>query len=230
MANKSWYEISPREGQLVRAYLQKLINLYCFESKEIKTPEDITIDNLKDFIEIILKNYQYYHFSHNDLLSLGDAFDIYLQDALGREYLEYASGEEFDLSGMERETIFEHIKATREKANYIVATPEYPNTDRRQLVLDICSNCMQWSANWVLLPEDVPFVLECLNAPDNENINMYDKLDDYFEQFDIGARFDELAKRRKILTEERLKALRENQPLPIRPMSIELDMCYKKIN
>ena len=69
-----------------------------------------------------------------------------------------------------------------------------------------CIAPQQWSTIWVLLPDDVPFVLECLNAPDNEIINMYDKLDDYFEQFDIDARFNELKSHLKILTEEKFSS------------------------
>lgn len=45
----------------------------------------------------MLKNYQYYNLSHINLLHVGDAFDRYMQDTLGREHLEYASGEEFEL-------------------------------------------------------------------------------------------------------------------------------------
>ena len=79
------------------------------------------------------------------------------------------------------------------------------------------------------LPEDVPFILECLNyvGPDTRSIE--NKFEAYFSQFDTMQRFNiESGKREKAIKRERIEALEKGEPLPIRPMSIELDPCYKK--
>jgi len=46
-------------------------------------------------------------------------------------------------------------------------------------------------------------------------------------QFDDIKRQDEDYRRWETITKERLQALAENKPLPIRPMSIELSKCLK---
>lgn len=195
MVNKLWYEEDPEDGKWVREYLQELIDLYCFDSKLFKVPEDITLENLKEFLEIILRQYQYYNMHIGHLLDLGDAFDIYLDVAFRDEFEEgYAN---------------------------------FPDSDRRGLALSISRRCLQ-HMTWTLFPEDVSFVIECLNAPDAEVVNMYDKLTKYFDQFDrINWTSKEEPKRWEAIKKERIEALQNNQPLPIRPMSIELDPCYK---
>ncbi len=196
MVNKLWYQEYPEETKWVRPYLQKLINLYCFDSKIFKEPEDIKLDNLQQFIEIIFKQYQHYNIHIGNILDLGDAFDFYLSIAFKDEF-----PEEY---------------------------PSYPDTDRRQLVLDVSGNCIQSGTCWNIFPEDVPFVIECLNAPEAELPNMYDKLNKYFNQFDNVKRTnEECPKRWEAMKQERIEALQNNKPLPIRPMSITLDPCYK---
>ena len=74
----------------------------------------------------------------------------------------------------------------------------------------------------------MPFILECLNAPSEKIIDMYDKLDKCFEQFDISAKSDELLKRKELIDKQRLEAIEKHQPLPIKPMGMKLDPCYKK--
>lgn len=196
MVNKLWYEEDLEDGKWAREYLQKYINFYCFDSKLFKVPEDITFDNLKEFLEIIFRQYQHYNLSWLQLLYLGDAFDIYLDIAFRDEFEEgYAN---------------------------------FPDNDRRGLVLSVCRRCVQNSI-WPIFPEDVPFLIECLNAPDAEIVNMYDMLDNYFDQFDSVKRVNEEYKKRwETIKKERIEALQNNQPLPIRPMSIELDPCYQK--
>lgn len=185
MGNKEWYE----EDLWALRYLQELMDLYCFESKSFTVPEDITPDNFKEFLEIILTQYHYYNMHIGHVLDLGDAFDVYFR------------GEDCD----------------------------YPETDRRALAFYISDMAIQSGVNWPILPEDVPFMLECLNAPDEQIIYMYDKLDNYFEQFDHCTRCNEEGPRRdKIINKQRLDAIAQKEPLPIRPMGIKLDMCYKK--
>lgn len=76
--NKLWYE--PRFAgedvtaeNISRQYLQEIIDLYCFDV--FKVLEDITPDNLAQFLEIILKQYEYYNLS--DLMSIDDVFELY---------------------------------------------------------------------------------------------------------------------------------------------------------
>jgi hypothetical protein len=194
MVNKLWYKEGDEYAIFARNYLQKLINLYCFDSELYKEPEDITLDNLQQFIEIILKHFQYYHLFASHLFYLGDAFDTYIRWAF------------IDL--------------------FPDAYPKYPKLDRRELTLFVCDGCTQ-SSGWNIFPEDVPFILKCLNAPDNQIIHMYDKIDKYFEQFDNAKRYIEEGLRWQILKKQRLEAIQHNHPLPIRPMDLELDMCYK---
>ena len=156
MANKLWYkDEDPKYVTWVRRYLQELIDLYCSDSEQFKLPEDITLDNLKEFIEIILKHYQLYHIGVARMMDLGDAFTIYLWNAFEDEFPE----------------------------DY----PNYPRDDRRALALYICIY-LQSFTSYFIFPEDVPFILECLNAPSEKIIDMYDKLNKYFDQFDMRAR------------------------------------------
>jgi hypothetical protein len=60
---------------------------------------------------------------------------------------------------------------------------------------------------------------------------MYDRLDKYFAQFDRNFKFnpgEEMDNRWKLINKQRIEAIEKNQPLPIRPMGMELDPCYKK--
>lgn len=196
MANRLWYkDKDPGYVTWVRRCLQKYIDLYCSDSEQFKVPEDITLDNLKEFIQIILKHYQYYHIGSARMMDLGDAFAIYLWNAFEDEFPE----------------------------DY----PNYPRDDRRALALYICLY-LECFTSYSILPEDVPFILECLNAPDEKIIDTYDKLDKYFEQFDNSARLDELLKREELIDKQRFAAIEKQQPLPIKPMGMKLDPCYKR--
>lgn len=179
----------------VRAYLQELIDLYCSDLEQFKVPEDITLDNLKEFIEIILKHYQFYHIGSGCMMDLGDALDIFLGFAFEDEF-----SDDF---------------------------PNYPRDERRELTLYV-SDYIRSFTSYFIFPEDVPFILECLNAPSEKIIDMYDKLDKYFDQFDRSAKSDELLKREELIDKQRLEAIQKYQPLPIKPMGMKLDPCYKK--
>lgn len=199
MANKLWY--TPLfEGECVdesihfRNDIQQIIDMYCPEL--FQAPEDITPDNLQQFLEIILINYQYYYIRRHHILNLGEAFDDYFERAYKENFLE---------------------------AGYI----KYPDTDRHQLVLYIWHLFLSSGDFSILLPEYIPLLPECLHTSDDQIIYMYDKIDKYFEQFDIKAHTEEIYHRHDILSEQRLKALEKGDPLPIRPMGIKLDMCYK---
>ena len=196
MANRLWYQDEdPGYVTWVREYLQELIDLYCLDSEQFKVPEDITLDNLKEFIEIILKHYQYYHIGPARMMDLGDALDIFLGNAFKDEFPD----------------------------DY----PHYPREDRRELTLYIC-DYIQWFNSKSIFSEDVPFILESLNAPSEKIIGIYDKLDEYFEQFDISDKYDELLRRKELIDKQRLEAIEKHQPLPIKPMGMKLDHCYKK--
>ena len=194
MANKLWYK--DEYVRWVRGYLQELIDLYCSDLEQFKVPEDITLDNLKEFIEIILKHYQFYHIGPARMMDLGDALDIFLGFAFEDEFSD----------------------------DY----PNYPRDDRRELTLYV-SDYIRTFTSYFIFSEDVPFILECLNAPNEEIIDMYDKLDKYFEQFDMRAKPKELSKRLELIHKQRLEAIEKYQPLPIKPMGMKLDPCYKKV-
>lgn len=82
--------------------------------------------------------------------------------------------------------------------------------------------------SWILLPEEVPLLIECLNIPEDEIIYVEEKLEKYFNQFDFIERSNiEFPKRWKTIKKQRQEALEKNEPLPIRPMGIELSLCYK---
>ena len=199
MTNKLWYKPFFK-GECVdelihfRNDIQQIIDMYCPEL--FQAPEDITPDNLQQFLEVILINYRYYHIRRHHMLNLGDAFDDYFERAYKEDFLE---------------------------EGYI----KYSNTDRRQLVMYTWNLFLSSGAFSALLPEDIPFLLECLHIPDDQITYMYDKIDKYFEQFDVEARVEEICYRWDILVRQRQEALEKNKPLPIRPMGIKLDMCYK---
>lgn len=176
-------------------YLQKLIDLYFFDSQKYNTPQDITLDNIQDFIQPILEQYYYYNLCTNNLFHIGDALEVYIRRAFA---------DQFD-------------------GDY----PNFPQTDKRALILFICDRCLM-SSDWSVFPEDIPFILECINAPGEECMGRYEILDKYFEQFDRKARYLEEDRRWEAIKRERMEALEKGEPLPIRPMSIELDPCYKK--
>ncbi len=198
MTKKMWYE-PEFEGEDVtienrlREYLQELIDLYCFDI--FKVPEDITPDNLAQFLEIILRQYQYYNLSN--LISIGEIFEFYFHRTYKDEFCD----------------------------NFL---PTYPNTDRRSIAMCILKECMI-DNYWPILPEEVPFLIECLNVPEDEIIYIEEKLEKYFDQFDFIERGrNEFHKRWKVIKKQREEALANNQPLPIRPMGIELSLCYKE--
>ena len=176
-----------------KSCIQKIINFYGPESfHEI---ENINVNNLHQFLKVLLKNYQYYNISLGSLMELGDAIEEYFK----RIYVDH---------------------------NWWY--PNYPKTDRRLLSLLIIDNCMATTWWWPILPQDVPFLLECLNISDELIIYMEGKLNAYFNQFDLVKRCNaEIPRRWEVITRQRKEALEKGEPLPIRPMGIELDMCYK---
>lgn len=193
MANKKWCEYT----LWVPKYLQELIDLYFFDSEIFKVAADITDDNLKEFLEIILKHFQYYNITISRIWDLGDALVIYF-----------------------------FYKDNDDIEEPVV----YPETDRRELTFYILDNAMACYTMWCIMPEDVPFILKCLNAPDEQIIDMYDKLDKYFEQYDGTQRCNvELPRRFDTINSQRIEAIEKNQPIPIKPMGIKIDLCYKKV-
>lgn len=199
MENKLWYK-QAFKGEIVnhlinlRNYIQGLIDLYCPEL--FKVPEDITHNNLQQFLEITLKNYQYYNLNNSNLMDLGEALEYYFSRTYKNEF---------------------------SNTSYL----NYSSNDRRALALHILRHCIEYTS-WVLLPEDVPFLLKCLNVPDDQIVHMEEKLDNYFKQFDFEKRCNvEIPKRWEVITMQRKEALEKGEPLPIRPMGVELDMCYK---
>ena len=106
--------------------------------------------------------------------------------------------------------------------------PTYAKDDRRELVLTIFENCLECVGQCLMMPEDVPFIIEFLNVPEDQVVYMYDRLKQYFDQFDVMKRSNEETPRRlSAIKKQRQDALEKGDPLPIRPMGIKLDMCYK---
>lgn len=106
--------------------------------------------------------------------------------------------------------------------------PIYPEDDRRKLVSTIFKNCLECISQCFMMPEDVPFIIECLNVPDDQVIYMYDRLEQYFDRFDVMKRSnEEMPRRLSILKKQRQEALEKGELLPIRSTGIKLDMCYK---
>lgn len=190
--NKLWYKDDRWEGGMEeniasREYIQRYIDLYCPE--RFSVPEDVTTDNLQEFLEIILKYYQLYLFNMNELINLGESITHCFHKAYYDDF---------------PDTFY----------------PTYPDSDRRQLTLHVLgkiSNCPS------ILPEDVPTLIKCMNVPDEQIIDMYNYIDNYYNQFDDLKRFSEDVPRFDILNKQRLEAIKKGQPLPIRPMGIELN-------
>jgi hypothetical protein len=160
-------------------------------------PEDITPDNFLQFLEVILKQYQLYNIDIGHMADLGDAIEFYFHKAYQDDF---------------PDTLY----------------PSYLKNDRRFLALLISNNCLETSTWRHIVPEDVPFVLECLSVPDDQIIYIEERLKTYFNQFDEMRRHNiELSLRFKVLRMQRQLALGKREPLPIRPMGLELDMCYK---
>lgn len=103
--------------------------------------------------------------------------------------------------------------------------PKYPETDRRELALYILVNIDQWIG---ILPEDAPTLIKCLNVPEEQIIDMYDYIDNYFYQFDLIKRANESRSRQNFVNDQRKEAIAKGEPIPIRPMGIEIDLYYKK--
>nr|WP_245207541.1 hypothetical protein [Rickettsia fournieri] len=72
MTDKLWYEKINEEDAYIRKTLQEYIDLYFFDSVEFKAVEDITLENLGDFLEVMLKHYQQYHFHLGELYDTGE--------------------------------------------------------------------------------------------------------------------------------------------------------------
>jgi hypothetical protein len=190
MLNNNWC----KDNQWALDCLQEYIDLYFFDSKIFKVPTDITPDNLQEFIEIILKHYQYYHLTILELDDIGDSLEKYFFNEFSDDDGTY---------------------------------PNYPLADRRELVFTVLDGAFTCSY-WNIFPEEVPFILGCLNVPNEQIIEMHDRLENYFKQFDDNARSREDDKRNKLIKQQRIEAIEKNQPLPIKPMGIKLDLCYKE--
>lgn len=174
-----------------RDYIQKFIDLYC--DRTFNVPEDINSDNLKKFLIIMLKHYEYYHFTALELKELAESISIYFCSAYCDE-------------------------------NNELGFPEYSENDNRNLSLTML---LEIKSSHHILPEDVSFLIRCLNLPDDKVVDINNIIDNYFNQFDIMKRCnEELPRRETILKKLRLEALENNEPLPIRPMGIKLDPCY----
>jgi len=195
MIDKLWYkgDYSENEKEEIaasRKYIQRYIDYYCPES--FKVPEDITTDNLQEFLETILKYYRLYLFNLNELINLGESI---------HEYFHRAYFDDFP------DTFY----------------PKYPDTDRRSLALSILNEMNSCQS---IMPEDVPTLIKCLNVPDDQIADMHDYIDNYFKQFDRSKRFREEA-RFNLINQQRKEAIENGQPIPIRPMGIEIDLFYK---
>ena len=197
--DKLWYtkfrtEDEIKYAMIDRDYIQKFIDLYCVE--HFSVPEDITTDNLKEFLEIILRCYELYLFKMHELLDLGESIYTYIH----RAYMEDFPDTHF---------------------------PDYPDDDRRGLSLSVLH---ELDSSQIILPEDVPFLIAYMNVEEEKIAEKtYDTIDKYFDQFDRSKRCnEELPRRWEVLTKQRFEAIEKGQPLPIRPMGIKLDMCYKK--
>lgn len=175
-----------------RQYIQKYIDLYC--QGIFSVPEDITTDNLQQFLEIILKYYQLYLFDLNELINLSQSVCNYLHKAYLEDFPD-------------------------------TAFPYYPKNDRRELVLYLLQEIDGCQS---ILPEDVPTLIKCFNVSEKQIIDMYDYIDNYLNQFDLSKRFNNSRLCVDLVNKQRKKAIDKGQPLPIRPMGIELDLCYKK--
>lgn len=77
MTNKLWYEKISTKDSYIRTTLQEYIDLYFSDSIQFKIVEDITLENLNEFLEIILKHYQQYHFHATELFDIGETLEYY---------------------------------------------------------------------------------------------------------------------------------------------------------
>lgn len=100
----------------------------------------------------------------------------------------------------------------------------YPKSEKLDLVLDID---FYLESSEPVFPEDVPKLIEYLDSNNKEEAGRI--LNEYLNQFDFNDRRVEEKRRWEAINRERLEAIQNNQPLPIRPMGIELDMCYKEL-
>ena len=191
--NKLWYQKDYSESEMEdlmanRNYIQEYIDLYCPEL--FKVPEDITADNLQEFLEIILKNYEFYLFSNDALVYLVES----VYSCFHQAYDEF---------------------------------PKYPKNNRKELALNILCTIERGPGSSII-PEDVKFLIKCLNVPDEEIVNTHEYIESHFEQFDYSKRLTENSDRFNLLNEQRKEAIEKGEPIPIRPMGIEIDLCYKK--
>ena len=137
--NKLWYQQDYSESEKKdlmanRNYIQRFIDLYCPEHFSI--PEDITSDNLQEFLEITLKYYQLYLFSNGALVYLTESIYSYFHQAYDK-------------------------------------FPKYPKNDRKELALNILCTIERGSGSSII-PEDVAFLIKCLNISEDKIIYMYD--------------------------------------------------------
>jgi hypothetical protein len=191
--NKLWYqqdysESEKRDLMANRNYIQRYIDLYCPE--RFNVPEDVTSDNLQEFLEIILKYYQLYLFSNSDLVYLAESIYSYFHQAY----------DEF---------------------------PKYHKNDRKELALYILCTIERGSGSSII-PKDVPVLIKCLNIAEDKIVYMYGYIDSYFEQCDYSKRIAENSSFFNLINQQRKEAIEKGQPLPIRPMGIEIDLYYKK--
>jgi len=77
MTNKLWYEKISIEDSYIRKTLQEYIDLYFLDSTQFKVVEDITLENLNEFLEVMLKHYQQYHFHVTELYDIGETLEYY---------------------------------------------------------------------------------------------------------------------------------------------------------
>ena len=193
MVNKLWY--NEYSGCITyRKFLKEHINKYA--PNLYQEVEDITPDNVHNFLEIILKRYAEYCFHTYTLDDIGDVIEYYFG---------YAYKDEFP------------------EQNY----PNYSNDDRRSLSMLMISYFDQSGFIGALLPEDVPVLIDFLHTPDKKIVEAGSRMDNYFDQFDDQMRLDEYWLRWETITRQRKEALENNDLLPIRPMGITLNLCYK---
>lgn len=198
MVNKFWYEGTEEELLIARKSIQNFINLYCFDEDEFKVVEDITPENVGKFLEIMLKHYEQYHFRASNL--------------------SYALGENLHL-------YFHRAYMDEFPDNYY---PTYSDSDKRTLAMNVIEY-IEIGRGYTVLAEDVPYLIEYLNTPDAQIEQAHAKIEAYFNQFDHDERCNiEAGRRWEAICGERLEAIKNNKPLPIKPMSIELSLCYKK--
>lgn len=77
MTDKLWHEKINKEDTYIKKTIQEYIDLYFFDSAKFKVVEDITLENLGEFLEVMLKHYQYYHFHLGELYDVGEVLEEY---------------------------------------------------------------------------------------------------------------------------------------------------------